>query len=362
MRIAAHITLTMLIFMNPGYSYASGQYTVKDGFLITTLGSYKKSAETRRLCGKLPKQLVLKMLQKNRAVYDPIFTELVGDAPAFFLSGILWLYDREADTRTSAEHYFNFDKSKLNIVFGKSIDSHELYDMPIVCGDEEAALARKIKEKKEKVKNEPFKELAGANYLNSIYAGDFKTQDLLGWKYLRNMRKRSQEDVAMGVIFSTVASKITGREMNLTLLEEITMYYLKRTSERETGCFDPGAIEKTFIYNYPALIYGDGYTIPASTLKSKYLINKNFVGLCDSLCERQGVFYMVARGLNNSMAKLELAELFRGVDQIINNYECRNPIVKQFEKNLVRFNEMERNLPSGVRRNTLRAVLDTPRL
>ena len=307
-------------------------------------------------CHELPGTIRYKAFQsQDEQNFTPAeYRKLAGDAPYLGLRNYESWYDKQQRKYVGAEQLFE--------KFGP-FHSGKWDNLPILCGAKDASvIARKKKEQQNTSANNPFHGLAGAKYLNLIYTGDFTKQDELGWTYLRNMRKNSQEDLAMGVVLSNVTSALSGREMDLTLLEEITMYYLKRTNEREASCFDPGAIKTTFTYRFPALIYNDGYTIPASTVKYEYVVNAKFSELCDRMCEREGMFYVVAHSMSKNSAKLEIADLFRGLDQMIRQHDCRSPIIKQFEANLIRFNAMEQNLPSNVRRNTLKAALDTPRL
>ena len=212
-----------------------------------------------------------------------------------------------------------------------------------------------------KKQGHPFKALAGGGYLDTIYTGDFIAQNEVAWYYLSKIKKSNQNDAAMGVFLSMLGSTFSTTKKDMTVLEEISMYYLARSGERRpSDCFDPGAIKRTFTYNYPEIVYEDGYRIPASQLKSEYTINPQFIPLCDRLCEKQGVLYAVANGINAGMKRLEIADLYRGIDEMIQHYSCRSPEIKRFEANLIKYNEKELNQPSNIRRNTFKTVLEAP--
>ncbi len=224
------------------------------------------------------------------------------------------------------------------------------------------ALAGEAQEEKRlrdlaKAKGEPFQSLPGGTYLSAIYAGDFKAQDIIAYDYLDKIRKNNSGDIGMGVFWAMLGSKLATAKVDMTVLEEISLYYLKRASERDDDCFDKGAVERTFKYSYPAMVYEDGYRTPASSITSRYKINPDFLPLCDRLCEGQGVLYMVAQGMNMGSEKLEVADLYSGIDDIIKHYSCRSPEVRQFEANLIKLNEMEYRQEPTVRRNTFRALL-----
>ncbi len=165
----------------------------------------------------------------------------------------------------------------------------------------------------------------------------------------------------MGILLSYLGSRSGNSRIDVTVLEEITMYYLKRSSERPNSCFDKKAVKRTFTYNYPEIIYSDGYRIPASQTQSTYKINTRFNALCDRLCERQGVLYAVAHGMNEGMKTLEIANLFRGVDEMLKYFNCRSPEINQFEVNLIKFNQKEYSQPSNIRRNTFKEVIKAPK-
>jgi len=227
--------------------------------------------------------------------------------------------------------------------------------------DKKVIAARAAKNRsKAKGQGHPFKALAGGGYLDTIYTGDFVAQNEVAWYYLSKIKKSNQSDAAMGVFLSMLGSTFSTTKKDMTVLEEISMYYLARSGERPSDCFDPGAIKRTFTYNYPEIVYEDGYRIPASQLKSEYKINSTFIPLCDRLCEKQGVLYAVANGINAGMKKLEIADLFRGIDEMIQHYSCRSPEIKRFEANLIKYNERELNQPSNIRRNTFKTVLEAP--
>jgi FKBP-type peptidyl-prolyl cis-trans isomerase len=211
-----------------------------------------------------------------------------------------------------------------------------------------------------KEQGHPFKVLAGGAYLDTIYSGDFVAQDEVAWYYLSKIKKGNENDAAMGVFLSTLGSTFSTTKKDMTVLEEIGMYYLARSSERPDDCFDPGAIERTFTYHYPEIVYEDGYRIPASQLQSAYKVNPAFIPLCDRLCEKQGVLYAVANGINLGMKTLEIADLFRGIDEMIKHYSCRSPEIKRFEANLLQYTQQELNQPANIRRNTFKTVLDAP--
>ncbi len=211
------------------------------------------------------------------------------------------------------------------------------------------------------IKGRPFASLSAGPYLESIYQGDFVAQNELAWYYLSKINQKNKNNAAMGILLSYLGSLSGKSRTDVTVLEEITMYYLKRSSERPNSCFDRGAVKRTFTYNFPEIIYSDGYRIPASQTRSTYKINARFNALCDRLCERQGVLYAVAHGMNEGMKTLEIANLFRGVDEMLKHFNCRSPEIKQFEANLIKFNQKEYAQPANIRRNTFKEVIKAPK-
>ena len=257
---------------------------------------------------------------------------------------------------------FQYSRKAIRSRNGTAHSFVGMYKEQIITNRALAVLADKAAERREYAKQQghPFRALAGGTYHDAIYTGDFVAQNNLAWYYLSQIKINNKDDIAMGMLLSLFGSTFSSTKKEMTVLEEISMYYLKRSTERPDDCFDSGALERTFTYNYPELVYGDGYRVPASKIKSKYRINPNFKALCDRLCEKQGVLYSVAHGMNAEMEKLEFADLFRGVDEMIQHYSCRSPEIKRFEKNLLDMNRREINQPSSVRRNTFQAMIDSP--
>ena len=240
-----------------------------------------------------------------------------------------WLSHNRRDWDRLRFEYIKSRGAKLG--FQGMFVGHYLSDYAV------ATMSKKAAERREYAKHQgrPFRGLAGGAYHDTIYTGSFAAQNKVAWYYLSQIKINNEKDVAMGVVLSMFGSAFSTTKKDMTLLEEVSMYYLKRSTERPDDCFDYSAEERTFTYSYPELVYGDGYRIPASKINSKYRINAKFSQLCDRLCEKQGVLYMVANGMNEKMEKLEIADLFRGVDEMLKYYSCRSPEIKKFESNLL---------------------------
>ena len=213
-------------------------------------------------------------------------------------------------------------------------------------------------------KNAPetaFLSLPGGKYLNAIYQGDFQAQNDIAWDYLLKIKNGDQNDLIMGMFVSSFGAAFNVAKEDMTVLEEIIVHYLAMTSDRKPECFRPGAIRKTYTYNNPKIVYEDGTIIPASRIEAIYRYNKEFGPICDALCERQGTLKMVAQGVNFKRTKLDVLELYDGVNELVKNYSCTSPEVLQFEANLIELLKHEMEQSASIRRNTFNAALNAPR-
>ena len=206
-----------------------------------------------------------------------------------------------------------------------------------------------------------FLSLPGGKYFNAIYQGDFQTQDKIAWDYLLKIKNGDKNDLIMGMFMSSFGAAFNVAKKDMTILEEIIVHYIAMTSDRKQECFRPGAIKKTYTYNNPEIVYEDGTRIPASRIEAIYRYNKEFSPICDALCERQGTLKMVAQGVNFKRTKLDVLELYDGVNELVNSYSCTSPEVLKFEANLIELLKREMEQPGSTRRNTFNAALNAPR-
>lgn len=210
-------------------------------------------------------------------------------------------------------------------------------------------------------KQEGFLSLTGGKYLDAIYRGDFQAQNDIAWDYLLKMKEGDQNDLIMGMFISNFGAAFNVAKVDMTVLEEMIVYYLSATSDRSPECFGPGAISKTYTYDHPEIVHEDGSRTPASKTVSTYRYNKEFAPVCDELCERQGTLAMVSGGINFRGKKLDVLELYQGIDEMLNRYSCNGPEIRQFEANIISLHKSEKEQPSNIRRNTFKAAFEAPR-
>lgn len=133
---------------------------IKGDVLITTIGNYKRSVAKQGLCGKLPTELYNKVHGMWKPEKDGSYTqytlsseeyvELVGDAPAFGVMGIDYIYDREEELVLSISEYF--DTPQLTMIHNRETSGNEFYNFPVVCGDREGMMVR---EEQKRIRQEP---------------------------------------------------------------------------------------------------------------------------------------------------------------------------------------------------------------
>jgi len=161
MLITRNAIATTLLLIAPSLLFAGNNYTIKGDLLITTLAGYKGGVAKQRLCGKLPTALSNKVnglwTEEKDGTYtqyilsDEEYIELVGDAPAFGVAGIDYIYDREEKLVLSRSEYFDNPQEKM-IHNGESTGD-EFYNFPIVCGDRKGMMAKEEQKRLRQIPN-----------------------------------------------------------------------------------------------------------------------------------------------------------------------------------------------------------------
>lgn len=340
-------------------AFTEGVYRIEDDFLVTTFGVWRKTAKV----GMCKTTHVPNTAAQLNSLTDKQFESLAGDYSVVGIADVSYIYVREQRkwfrSRHPDESEFNIDDYKRN---------GNLYDLPIVCvvgnisvvGDVNARLA-------EHPIIEPpslFKGKTGGEYLTAIYIGDFERQSTLARRYLNIMSNGLSGAMAhlMGGLAQTAGNARIAKQ-ELTVLEEVLAAYMSQYSRNGESCLTDGWFERKFTYKLPDDVYFDEYgietgRIDGGTRTTIYKLNKEFAEACDNLCSTGGALTLSSMTETKMSRNKEdtLGSVFFGVIQILENSDCSNPEVKQFEKSLLAMYEKERAVPSRDR-NTLQNIL-----
>lgn len=182
-----------------------------------------------------------------------------------------------------------------------------------------------------------FCDLPGGQYLNAVFAADVDA--LKRFDVLVDTRIQRRYIEPLRSVFETVS----GREVrsDFSLLVALADTYLYDYQSTAMACQDdlvPRQARHTLdtydLYNLYGMYMGQG---GGETFTANYLIKPEFASLCDRICDHLGgrTSNWIVNELGHRGAKLT----FAGMKEIQSSYDCNDPVVLQFEANLIRLTE-----------------------
>ena len=351
------------IFAVPSAVLAQDGYVVEGGFLSVGWNIWRKTAKYK-MCRTTHGPNTAELLNN---LTDEQYSILARDYPVVGIAGLKWRYSREQRQAVS----------KSATGWPESLDMNNFkrngnyYDFPIVCLIGDISLVRQANTS---LSAQPiiepassFKDKKGGEYLTAIYTGNFAKQSTLARQYLTEMSTSIGGAMAhlMGALAQTRDARIAKQE--LTVLEEVMSHYMTQYSRYGESCLSDGWFERRFTHELPDDVIFDDFgieidRIDGGTTTTVFKLNSEFAEACDNLCNTGGALVISAM-TGNTMSQnrdYALGDVFRGVIEMLEDNNCGNPEVKQFEKSLLAMYAKERDVPSG-NRNTLQNVLNSNR-
>ena len=183
----------------------------------------------------------------------------------------------------------------------------------------------------------PFCELPGGRYLNAIYRGDAAMVREID--ELHKSEVRSSIDKSMGnwgMQGQNPISQLMHRiaDKDFTFVESAANKYMYAYSVWPSKCQKPGAMKKTFKHTTPVVINTDEWGVTTreggETYTATYTTNPEFFELRDRLGSHYG-----AQRSDNPLLQKSTQLVFKGLVSMKTDYDCRGPLVSQFEHNLI---------------------------
>lgn len=189
---------------------------------------------------------------------------------------------------------------------------------------------------------EPFCDLLGGVYFNAIYRNDEET--------VRRIDRQISEEMANDAMHQELnqfTSIVTGEKQgiaeNTAYLDMLAIYYMGQynstfESSDRASCMRPGARQITRKAEVPVVRFEDQFGNDQGAtggweFGQVYVINKEFVPLCNTICGAGGT-----DGVNfasNALNSTKLRILLGGVRAMPRLYKCDSPEVRQFEDNFI---------------------------
>jgi hypothetical protein len=356
------IILFLSVSVIPTAAYSEDAYRVVDGkYLVTTWSVFKKTMKYK-MKGEWPSKPVIDVLN---SLSDEEFSELAGNYTVFGMCDLKPHYDRklkayvlwyDANTREPKQGYLD-----------PYMRNGNLNDFPIVCGVGDLNLIAEVNARlvEQPIIDPPdlFKGKIGGEYLTAIYIGDFEKQSSLARRYLGKMSNGLSGAMArlMGGLAQTGSDRLA--KQDLSVLEEVLSTYMSQFSRNGESCLADGWIERRHTYELQDDVYSDEYgietgRIDGGTRTTIYKLNKEFAEACDNLCATGGSLALSSMSETKMSRNKEdtLGSVFFGIIEMLENNNCSNPEVKQFEKSLLAMYAKERAVPQRDR-NTLQNIL-----
>jgi len=355
------IILLLCVSVIPTAAYSEQAYRVESNFLVTTFRVWIKTAQ-RKLCETTHTPNTTARLNN---LTDEQFGSLAGDYPVVGIASFAGLDDIYVREQRKWFRYNHPDKSEFNIDDYKR--NGDLYDLPIVCLVGDIALVDNVNARlvEQPIIDPPdlFKRKIGGEYLTAIYIGDFEKQSTLARRYLNKMSNGLSGAMArlMGGLAQTGSDRLA--KQDLTVLEEVLSTYMSQFSRNGESCLADGWIERRHTYELQDDVYSDEYgietgRIDGGTRTTTYKLNKEFAEACDNLCATGGSLALSSMSETKMSRNKDdtLGAVFFGIIEMLENDNCSNPEVKQFEKSLLAMYAKERAVPQRDR-NTLQNIL-----
>jgi hypothetical protein len=173
--------------------------------------------------------------------------------------------------------------------------------------------------------------LFGGQYIQAIHANDVHA--------IKRMDRKIDNAITLWVQRKLGESIASSKRQDYSLLPVVADTYLYQYQQYALyGCPD-NLSKKTYFYQYPTFEvpdYGElsmpdmGGEITSST----YIVPTELLPLCDKVCDAFGGNY--DRLIINSLNSRPALGTINGVHELLDEYRCDRPDVKQFEDNLAR--------------------------
>lgn len=217
----------------------------------------------------------------------------------------------------------------------------------------------------------PFCDFYGGIYLNAIYENNTALLDRLDQQIITEIKSNPYMQA-----IDAMASAISGNQdadpfelggfsvLKPLVIKYMALYENIHDSNNASSCLNAGAQRITSRAKTAVVQFQDQYGIDQGSVGGIefgeiYTINKEFVPICDQLCDAAGSdgsdFF--ASALQSYKTSLVL----NGVDQILDKMDCNSADVKQFERNLINLTERYLQSPTSQRERVQPTQRSAPR-
>jgi hypothetical protein len=345
--LLAFFTL-VLLYLFP-WSFAVADDGGVDDLIVMTVGEYKQylsgpAANCKKMSRTLMKRLNLAKATRNYTIPHPTLkplsdeeiTRLIGEFKngkyyGFAIGGPHNHFGLSAFYARKTKMMLTIDEMFGENAWEKLAHTTEFDDFPVVCAAKDSSHEEKsIRDKVRKQnperyqelrrkglvsvceeKSGPFCELSGGEVLNAIYRNDI----------------------------ARVAHLEGGRKDVFNL----AVYYMYSYQNFPQQCLNTGSrqIKKTYTIEetrFETLSGLDAGALPESKVSAYYFVNPEFIPLCERICKSNVKFLPTAL---RTISSKDVSNAITGIDQITKKYDCNNPDVKQFERNLISITDQQ---------------------
>jgi hypothetical protein len=136
------------------------------------------------------------------------------------------------------------------------------------------------------------------------------------------------------------------KDKEFSLLNYFTDQYLKNYKKHSPECFDQGGVDINFSKEIPDTVYINGYGSEIGrsggfSLYGEYKINREFVEICKNVCGVDGFGPFLIGSFDAAYNQNRINNVMLGLTKLRQNHNCKSDAIKQFERNLIRFHQLQ---------------------